>query len=69
MEDNTLKELVTCTKALLLLQLQVQAKPEDQEKDEILLARAGFNAREIAELLGKKHAAVKKSIQRAGKAG
>jgi IS30 family transposase len=51
----------------LLLQLQVQIKPEQQEKPEILMARAGFGAREIAELLGKSQAAIAKSIQRSGK--
>jgi DNA-directed RNA polymerase specialized sigma24 family protein len=61
-------EIVKATKALLLLQLQAQAKPDDQEKPEVLLVRAGFNAREIADLLGKRDAAVRKSIQRAGKA-
>ena len=68
MDENTLRDLAKSTKALLLVQLQAQAQPEEREKPEILLARAGFGAREIAQLLGKNPAAVAKSIQRAGKA-
>jgi DNA-directed RNA polymerase specialized sigma24 family protein len=67
-DEQTLKDLGKSTKALLLVQLQAQAKPEEQRKPEILLARAGFVAREIAELLGKSQAAVAKSLQRSGKA-
>ena len=68
MEQDVLKDLARSTKALLLVQLQAQAEPEEREKAEVLLARAGFGAREIAQMLGKKPAAVAKSIQRAGKA-
>ena len=68
MEHDTLKDLARSTKALLLMQLQAQVGPEQREKPEVLLARAGFAAREIAQLLGKNPAAVAKSIQRAGKA-
>jgi DNA-directed RNA polymerase specialized sigma24 family protein len=67
LEENTLKDLARSTKALLLVQLQAQLKPEHQEKPEILMARAGFGAREIAALLGKSQAAIAKSIQRGGK--
>ncbi len=69
MDEKVLWELERLMRALLLLQLQVTANAEDQEKPEVLLARAGFVAREIAELIGKKEAAVAKSLQRAtGKA-
>ena len=68
MDDKILKDLAKSTKALLLVQLRAQATPEEQEKPEILLARAGFVAREIAELLRKSHAAVAKALHRAGKA-
>ncbi len=68
MEEKDATELLKCTKALLLLQLQGAARPEDRLKPEIVLARAGFSAREIAALVGKNPAAVVKSIQRAGKA-
>jgi hypothetical protein len=68
MDNETLTELAKSTKALLLVQLQAQIDPADREKPELVLARAGFAAREIARLLGKKQAAVAKSIQRAGKA-
>jgi hypothetical protein len=66
-EDNILKELARSMKALLLVQLQAQLAPDDREKPEVLLSRAGFAAREIAELLRKSPAAVAKSIQRSGR--
>lgn len=68
MDDREQTELVKYTKALLLAQLQAHTPPEQREKPEILMSRAGFVAREIAELLGKNPAAVAKTIQRAGKA-
>ena len=68
MDDKNSIELVKYTKALLLLLLQGANKADDPAKPEILLARAGLNAREIAELLGKNSGAVAKAIQRAGKA-
>ena len=68
MDDQNSSELVKYTKALLLLQLQGLSKTDDPVKPELLLARAGLNAREIADLLGKNAAAVAKALQRAGKA-
>ena len=68
MDENTLKDLVKATKAAVLVQLQALAKPEEREKPEVVLARAGFAAREIAELLNKKQDAVAKTLQRAGRA-
>jgi DNA-directed RNA polymerase specialized sigma24 family protein len=65
--EEGIKELVKYAKAILVLQVQATNKTEDPEKSEILLARAGLAAREIAELLGKSPAAVAKAIQRAGK--
>jgi DNA-directed RNA polymerase specialized sigma24 family protein len=67
MDDNDENELVKYTKALVLLQLQTLGRPDEPVKPEILLSRAGLNAREIAELLGKNSGAVAKTIQRAGK--
>jgi len=67
MDDKTAKELVRLTKAVLLAQLQVLEKPEKREKPEVMLARAGLPAKEIAALLKKGEAAVAKAIQRAGK--
>jgi DNA-directed RNA polymerase specialized sigma24 family protein len=67
--DQNSNELVKYTKALLLLQLRGLNKADDPAKPELLLARAGLNAREIADLLGKNSGAVAKAIQRAGKAG
>jgi DNA-directed RNA polymerase specialized sigma24 family protein len=69
MDDQNSNELVKYTKALLLLQLQGVSKADDPVKPELLLARAGLNARQIAELLGKNSGAVAKAIQRAGKGG
>jgi DNA-directed RNA polymerase specialized sigma24 family protein len=70
MDDNkNASELVKFTKALLLLQMQGLNKTDDPVKPEVLLARAGLSAREIAELLGKNSAAVAKTLQRAGKVG
>jgi IS30 family transposase len=67
-EDNILKELAKSMKALLLVQLQAHLASDDREKPEVLLCRAGFAAREIADLLKKSQAAVAKSIQRSGRA-
>ena len=69
MDNNGSSELVKYAKALVLLEVQRLTNNEDPVKPEVLLSRAGLNAREIAELLGKKLAAVAKTIQRAGKAG
>lgn len=67
MEEKNSEDLVKYTRALLLLQVRSLTKTDDPVKPEILLARAGLGAREIAELLGKNAAAVAKAIQRAGK--
>jgi DNA-directed RNA polymerase specialized sigma24 family protein len=67
MDDKNGSELVKYTKALLLLQIQGLNKTDDPVKPEVLLSRAGLNAREIADLLGKNSTAVAKAIQRAGK--
>jgi DNA-directed RNA polymerase specialized sigma24 family protein len=67
MNDKNVDELVKYTRALLLLQVHALSKTEDPMKPEILLARGGLSAREIAELLGKSSVAVAKTIQRAGK--
>jgi hypothetical protein len=62
-----MEELVKYARALLALQIQQLYKNETPVKPEILLAKSGFSAREIAELLGKNPAAIAKAIQRAGK--
>lgn len=67
MDQKTLDELVKHTKALVLLQLQALSPQEERLKPEVILARAGYAAREAADLLGKKPAAVAKAMQR-GKA-
>jgi hypothetical protein len=67
MEANSIAELTKATKALLLVQLQATAKPEEREKPEVVLARAGYVPREIAALLNKGQHAVAKAIQRGGR--
>ena len=69
MDNKNSNELVKYMKALLLLQVQGLDKTHDPIKPEILFSRAGLNAREIAELLGKNSAAVTKALQRASKGG
>ena len=59
-----MEELVRYMRALLLLQLSDRLGAS-QEKPELLLARAGFKVKEIAEFLGKSEAATSKSISRA----
>jgi hypothetical protein len=68
MDEKTLKELVRAMKAAFLVQLQVLAERDHRDKPEVVLARAGYGAAEIAKLLNKGQAAVAKSIQRSGKA-
>ena len=51
MDDKMLKELVTSTKALMLMQVQLLAEPSKREKPEIVLSRAGFAPKQIARLL------------------
>jgi hypothetical protein len=67
MDDTVLEQLIKLTRAVLLVQLQALAKPEEREKPEVVLGRAGFAAREVAELLNRNPAAVAKAMQRAGK--
>jgi hypothetical protein len=66
-DGETLKELVKCGKAALVLQIQAQQPEAERAKPEVVLARAGFIAREIGQLLGKSEAAVAKTLQRSGK--
>ena len=64
MTNDNSDDAIKYLKALVMLQVQSLNKPEDQLKPEILLTRAGLTAREIADILGKKAAAVAKVIQR-----
>ncbi|HXM39454.1 MAG TPA: hypothetical protein VN908_12445 [Gemmatimonadales bacterium] len=52
-------------KALVLLELEKLRDQEIDTKPELLLHRAGIDMPEIAEMLGKKYAAVAKTISRA----
>jgi DNA-directed RNA polymerase specialized sigma24 family protein len=56
-------------RAVVLLLLDERSSRDDpsREKPEVLLARAGLTAQEIADLLGKKIDAVRKTLQRAGR--
>ena len=56
--DHNNGELLKYIKALLLLEVQRLDTEEEPIKPEVLLARAGLNAREIAELLRDNIAAV-----------
>ena len=67
MDEKKITDLLKCTNAVLMLQLQAAKKREDQLRPEMVLARAGFVPREIAAMVGKDHGAVAKAIQRAGK--
>ncbi len=67
MDQGNVSDFIRYTKALVAIQIQAMSKNEDPVKPEILMARAGLPAKEIAELLGKSPDAVKKTIQRAGK--
>jgi DNA-directed RNA polymerase specialized sigma24 family protein len=68
--EDLVEELVRYARALLLLQLKqvemsAQAGKGPGVRAEVLLADAGFGAREISDLLGKNYAAVAKAISRA----
>lgn len=59
-----MEELVKYMKALTFLQLQALAGADTFGKPEVLLRRAGFTMKEIADALGKKEDAVKKTLSR-----
>ena len=64
-----MEELVKYMRALTFLQLQSVTGSNNIGKPEVLLSKAGFTHREIADLLGKNTAAVAKAISRARAAG
>jgi DNA-directed RNA polymerase specialized sigma24 family protein len=61
-----MEELIKNTRALMLLQLHTIGAVR-YPKAELLLNKAGFSHKEIAELLGKTTTAVAKTISRAQK--
>lgn len=63
-----MEELVKYLRALVFLQVQQMSGEDAFQKPELLLSRAGFTAREVAEIMGKNQAAVAKAIVRAKKA-
>jgi DNA-directed RNA polymerase specialized sigma24 family protein len=60
-----MEEMTKYLKALVYLQVQALAGASAFGKPELLLNKAGFKNREIAEMLGKKESAIAKSISRA----
>jgi hypothetical protein len=60
-----MEEMVKYLRALTFLQLQTTTGGTAYAKPEWLLDRAGFSHKEIADMLGKTHHAVSKSISRA----
>ena len=61
-----MEELVKYMKALTFLQVQqMTGNTTFVGKPELLLSKAGFTAKEIAHLVGKKEAAVAQAIHRA----
>ena len=62
---TSMEELLKYMKALVFLQAQRMNDDEKPVKPEVLLARAGLDYAEIAEILGKTQTAVARSVQRA----
>ena len=60
-----MEELVKYMKALVYLQAQLISSGEAGVKAEVLLARAGFAYKEIADIMGKSEMAVAKTVSRA----
>ena len=60
-----MEEMLKYLRALTFLQLQNISGGAAYAKPEWLLERAGFSHKEIAEMLGKTHHAVSKTISRA----
>jgi DNA-directed RNA polymerase specialized sigma24 family protein len=58
-------EMVKYLKALTFLQLQAVTGGSAYQKPELLLERAGFKHKEIADMLGKTAVAVAKTLSRA----
>ncbi len=58
-----MEELVKYLKALTFLQLQAMTSGAF-DKPEVLLSKAGFSHKEIADLLDKSYAAVAKAVSR-----
>lgn len=63
-----MEELVKYMRALVYLQLQSAAGTSTFGKPELLLSRAGFSHKEIADILGKTPGAIAKAVGRAKKA-
>ena len=60
-----MEEVVKYLRALTFLQVQQMTAGRAFRKPEVLLAKAGLSYPEIAALLGKTQAAVRKAVQRA----
>lgn len=62
-----MEEMVKYLRALVFLNLEARSGETVFAKPELLLSRAGFKVKEIAEIVGKKESAVAKAIERARK--
>ena len=63
-----MEEMLRYLNALVVLQAEALRHMPDAEKPEVLLRRAGFKTREIAQMLGKRYMAIAKALSRAGAA-
>jgi len=65
-KEPDVDEMLRYLKALVVLQTETLRLVSDSEKPEVLLRRAGFRTKEIADMLGKRYMAVAKALSRAG---
>lgn len=65
MNDDLANELLKHLRALLLLQMAQAPDHNTAQKAELLLSRAGFAIKEIAQLVGKNESTVGVTIHRA----
>lgn len=62
--EKSVDEQLAYLKALVILQVAAMEPPDEREKMEVLLGRAGLPHKEIGAVLGKSVAAVAKAISR-----
>lgn len=61
-------EMLRYLKALVVLQAEALRHMPKAKAPEVLLRRAGFRTKEIAQMIGKRYMATAKAISRAGEA-
>ncbi len=59
-----MEELVKYLRALVLFEIQTRTDPDEADKPEMVLHRAGFSNKEIGDLLNKNPASIAKAISR-----